>query len=354
MLNALNLFLALAAILVLVGCGQADSVRAKQELVVPVALKAFPAEDWRLVNNKFFLWGENLTAEEVSRVKAIADRIDELDSLAVPLNRKRFALESQIEPLESDIELLEDQHYSLDELVQNTRTSLGEAETNLSGLKKDLDEERSKPQPAEDVIRSLESKLAAAQAVVTTLQSQLEQEQAVEEEMREKIVELQEELEPIQEELDAVNEKQFPIEIEGQAKVEEITQLVHWYKDQPSSVAFKFQEDGSISASIEGWNLGDNQGQRRFSTRKGVNDKVTMGNVSYEPLGGVFEFEAYVYEDPAKNERLRETYAFKISRSKYNAEDGRKFFTGEITRTRLTANGTEVRRGIAKLVDRNN
>jgi hypothetical protein len=72
--------------------------------------------------------------------------------------------------------------------------------------------------------------------------------------------------------------------------------------------------------------------------------------VTYTEVGGVFEFDVFVYTDE-EQKNLRETFHFRIGRIKYDYPDGRIFFGGDITRT--SKDGT-IRRGQAKLVDRNN
>jgi hypothetical protein len=164
---------------------------------------------------------------------------------------------------------------------------------------------------------------------------------------------LEAKLAPLAEELEQLEAHQAEIENSGREKVDAIMQVVEWYKDQPSSVSFRFTPEGRIEGSISNWNLDDDAGPRNFSTQVAEGEKPTLGKIVYEPLGGVFNFEAYVYADEAQT-KLRETYAFRVARVNYDAPDGRQFFKGEMVRTRMVAGKAEVRRGVAKLVDRNN
>lgn len=286
-------------VFLIVGCG-VNPPSAPRDGVKAVELRDFPAQDWRLVNNRLFLWKESMTPADVSQAQAISRTMDDLDTQAVPLNRRNLELEKLIDPLKEKGK----------ELARESRR-----------LKSEIDK-------LEVAGKTEEAKtLKVARAKV---EGQIRENKA--------------KLEPLETELGEVEVKRMEIEMKGRERVEEIQKIVEWYKDQPTAVSFRFEPDGTISAGIAAWNLGDDDGPRNFTT-----DNGTIRNVAYEPRGGIFTMEAVVFTDATKA-AVRETYTFRLARLKYDDPMGRTFFGGEMTRVK---NG-EIRRGLAKLVDRNN
>lgn len=308
----------------IVGCG-VPTAQAPRENLEPVVLRSFAKQDWRFTNNKFFLWREDMTVDQVSRALSLSKELDALDTKAFPLNRRHLELELEVEPISDAIAW-------------------------LVKLRKEL----AKPNPNAAEVNKFITKLMTLRERHAILKDQLAALSPDKELVQALMLKFQAMLAPRQAEKGSIEPLQTDIFSEGLKKVDEIMTVVDYYKDQPTAVVFQFQKDGSISASISGWNLSDDAGARNFSTETVEPRKPTMGSVTYEELGGVFNFEVYVFTDESQS-KLRETYDLRISRIKYDIQDGRNFFGGEITRTRSLPNGqTETRRGLAKLVDRNN
>lgn len=337
----------------LAGCGKAKPAMATRDYLVAQELRVFPPENLRLANNKFFLWKVEMTPEQASRAQAIARTLEELDSEAVPLNRRRLELESQMEPLQEDIRLLSKHERGMKRLVGLSERNLNKLKKEVSALEAQLEAQETGTPEATAEAQARHRQLWEKRARVAALEEQVEAARPVLEGLEEEISGLRERLEPLQQELETLEARQFEVELKGREKVEEIMEVVDWYQSPPTSVAFQFEKDGSVSAAISGWDLEDEAGPRNFSTEAGPVGVPTIRNVRYTPLGGVFEFEVLVFEndDPS---RLRESYEFRISRTRYDATDGRRYFTGEITRKRQVGDQLEVRRGVAKLIDRNN
>jgi len=335
--------------LVIAGCG-VDPAVAPRDNVTPVELRTFPKQDWRLANNKFFVWRDDMNPSHVSQALAIGKEIDRLDGDALPLNRRHLELDSIITPLKDEIKALNSQLRTVKSDAQKVAKVLADLEAQTKVSEEKLKAEKEKPTPDENVVKALEGELDAQAKTKTETEGKATELAQKKTELEAQVASKKADLDPLSTEIGELEAKQLVIEEAGRKQVDEIMKVVEWYKDQPTSVAFQFQKDGSISASISGWNMGDDLGPRNYSTSAAEGRKPTMGNVTYEELGAIFEFDVYVYTDE-EQKNLRETFHFRIGRTKYDYPDGRIFFGGEITRT--SADGT-VRRGVAKLVDRNN
>jgi hypothetical protein len=328
----------------LAGCEVQQAVAPNVDQVQATELKDFDPKDarlnltnLRLVNNKFFLWREGMTPSDVTTALQISRKLDELDDEAFPLNRKQLQFEIEVDSLKKELK---------------------EIQTRIKGLNEDLKrankekaDEEAKPEEERNQARLLE----LAQEI-SRIEAELPQKKAQEAEMKSAV-------KSTQRELSKVNAVLRPIEDEGTAQVNRLMEIVDWYKDQPSSVAFTFKEDGTISAELRGWNLGDDEGQRNFSTDRERTPINMIEDVAYRIRGGVFTFKAVVYTDETQRE-ARETYCFKIARAKYDVtdRDGRIFFAGDIVRefgvtscdSAVLKKSKTIRKGSAKLVDRNN
>src|SRR5262249_1933750 len=147
--------------------------------------------------------------------------------------------------------------------------------------------------------------------------------------LQKELADLRASLQPLQDEMKAVETRQNAITSQGRQLIEELMGLVRWYKNQPTSVVFQFQKDGTLQVMISGWDLGDGAGPRELSSQALPGKKPTISKASYEELGGVFTFDISIYQDEAQT-ALRETYSFRLGRTKYEVEDGRSFFGGEL------------------------
>ncbi len=335
--------------LVIAGCG-VDTAVAPRDNVQAVELRTFPKQDWRLANNKFFVWREDMNAGHVSQALAIGKEIDRLDGEALPLNRRHLELDSLISPLKDDIKAINAQLRTVKSDTQKVEKVLADLDAQIKEAQDKLKTEKEKPTPSEDVVKALEGELSVQAAKKVETEGKISDLKAKKTQLDTSLAEKKAELDPLSKELTALEASQLVIEEAGRKQVDDIMKVVEWYKDQPTSVSFQFQKDGTIAASISGWNMGDDLGARNYSTNFAEGRKPTIGNVTYQEVGAIFEFDVYVYTDEEQN-NLRETFHFRIGRTKYDYPDGRIFFGGEITRT--SADGT-IRRGVAKLVDRNN
>lgn len=339
--------------ILLSGCG-ASLVQAPRRPLVPVELQKFPRQDWRLANNKFFLWRDNLTPEVVSEAQKIAKRIDQLDTDALPLVRRMAELSATIDPLKETQRLLSTHARNAKNAHEKAKKRAADIDAAKAAAQTALDAELAQPMPDADRVTSLKATLAQATAESALCQDQVKELGTLREKLEKDLKNIDKQLAPLVTELSEVEAKQLAIETEGREKVDAITNLVDWYKNQPTSVTFQFQPDGKIASQISDWDLNDDAGVRTFSTEPGPGGKPTITDVAYEPKGGVFTFDVHVYTDDAQTTK-RETYSFKIARINYDTRDGRCFFGGDIVQKKFLPDGkTQTRRGIAKLVDRNN
>jgi hypothetical protein len=346
-------FLGYLMLLVLFGCG-VESALAPRDEVRPVELLGFPKQDWRLVNNKFFLWREDMSPEQVSKAMEISRKIDDLDGEALPLNRQHSELDAKITPLKDAIREIKTELRPIKTEHEKAKKGKAKAEKALAEAEANLKVEKDKPTPSEEVLTALTAEVEAQKTALAEFDAKIEDLGPKREKLELGITVREVLLEPLEKEMTALEEKQLEIETAGREKVDEIMTVVDWYKDQPTAVTFQFEKNDrgeeKINASIQGWNMGDDLGPRNYSTEAAEGEKPTMGNVTYTEKGGIFEFDVYVYTDDTQA-TLRETYHFRVGRIKYDNPGGRQFFGGEVSRT--SADGT-VRRGLAKLVDRNN
>jgi len=338
--------------LLLVGCG-VGTVRAPYRPVTPPELKHFPAQDWRLVNNKLFLWREDMTPAQVTTARRISERLDELDSQALPYNRRSTELSLKIDPLKETARALGRQSRDLQSAIAKLGKRKAELVKKLTGLEKALADEKAKPVPEPAELARLAAEIEETSSQKKTVETDTATQQGRKKDVDAELGRVRITLAPLEAEMEDVARHQAEIEEKGRTKVDEIMQVVEWFKDQPTSIVFQFDRSGGIEASLSGWNLGDDAGARDLSTRPGPGGKPTLTDVTYAPAGGIFAFNAHIFADPEQKE-LRETYSFRVGRIKLDATDGRCFFSGEIVRRRFTRAGVETRRGIAKLVDRNN
>lgn len=338
--------------MLLAGCGVED-VSAPKDPLTAKTVQWFPKENWRLVNNKLFLWRKDMTWRDVSRARAIGDEIDDLDGKALPLNRKQFELEALLDPISQAITHVNKHLRAFKRAHSKLQSQVGKLKQSISKIEGQIAAEKSKPSPDKATVDKLMNDQATLQIQLTAAQSNLEEFGPFKDGLDEDLAELNAQAKPLQEKLDVVLAKQAPIETRGRERVNELMTFVEYFKDQPSAVTFQFETDGSISSSIVGWNVGDGAGPRTFSTSPGPGGKPTIAKVTYQESGGIFQFDVYVFKDESQK-LLSQTYSFNVSRINYDATDGRKFFGGEIIRTTDVNGVKETRRGIAKLVDRNN
>jgi len=395
------------------GCKPGAALAPREKVVAAVQRDHAPEND-TLYNVKFFLWPVGASGETIRDAINIANEIDRLDKIGFDQSREVERLRTALKPLqdaETQLTSLQRQGNQLPRqitakrnsitTIQNAITSL---QTQIFGLQEQLAVELGRA-PAEqnaDLIASLNSQIASKQTQLTTKQTQLANEQAVLALLLQQqadnpglVAQAQARVGALTTDLDADGSRrrrlndQLPIEQaavkdQGDQQVARITQLVYWYKNQPSRVALRF-EQGLPQVIINEWAL-YSEGEPQVDKRDFSSEDGSITNVSYQVKGGVWRFDLGVFEQDspltaaqkaqaitdAKNGQwssaLKEVYSFRFGRTSYakteDPNDGRKFFGGEMTRYR-DPNGpfctgserTELsckRQGSVKLVDRNN
>ena len=270
--------------------------------------ETFEPQDYRLRNNKFFMWGEKTDEQSSMRVQVLADEIVDADEERYDFDRTR------LNPAES-------RKLAAYSAWREQRRRISSLRRELRDLNGRLDDARRADPADPGRVTELERLVAAKETEMADAETKKDRLEAIKE--------------TAEQAYDRLTEEAAAFEQKINAKIAEIMDLVEWFPDQPEAVAFKIEEDGAVTVSIRNWNLGDGNGKRSFTTSNG-----TIGNTRYDSHGGTFEFE--VYTNPG------ETYEFKVSRANYNDEHGRIYLVGDITRRRL--NEEEPGYGVAKMV----
>ena len=319
--------------LVCLSCEVKTAIAPRIDLVPSHLAGIFNKQSIRLTNNRFFLWPENVTSEQVSRVLEVSDEMDDLDRKLFPMHQRLANLEVETAPLLEGIQ-------SKELALQKKTNAFSKKALSLKKIENDLSSA-----PGESDKRKLE----AAKALLEGEIHQIQADQALLEAEAQKLRES-----PLLIEKNLLTLTRKENEELGRKYLEEVKSIVVWYDTQPTSVAFQFDDAGVPQASISGWVMDRDEGVRDFSTKSAPEEKPTIENLKYDEVGGVYEFDVRVYEDSVQS-RLRETYSFRIARTNYGSEDGKIYFSGKIKRLRsLPGGGIEERQGAAKLVDKIN
>jgi hypothetical protein len=293
------------------GCSpQAKLALSPSDLMRPTPLERLvieSGESIRFTNNKLFLWREDMSAEHVQNASRISDRLDALDEKALQVQRELGRLEQEHSSELSERNQLERSIKTLSRSIQKKQ--------------KEIDTETSKPETDRDPER------------LVKLQSELE-------ELRRSLTQSETKksaLDLVLSSFDRLVAEQESLAREGQHAVGQIMEVVDWYKEQPSSIVLRREQDGSYFVSIAGWRTEHAGSAEDYSSSNGK-----VKNIQYTELGGVLEFEA-------RSDR-GESYFFKLARSRYGElQDpyGRIFLRGDIRR--VDQRGS-VRMGKAKLI----
>lgn len=345
----------------IISCG-VSTLESEHSPVVPVQLQTFAPENHRLSSVKFFLWrDDNVSPTVMSEVFELADIIEDCDKVGAELSTQARSIREEFAPLET-------RKQAIKEALQNIRSVQAQAEGEARKLKRTLrtkereyEAEKTKD-PFSDPAQALLVEVTQLDTIINTLNEQADKIKASLEESNKQIEELDAKMVPYLEELKTINQQASENGQKGVDAVLAIDELVEYFGKSSPIVSIKFNTDTQTHIiQINTWDLKDDEGDRNFFSEAPEGKKPTIGNIRYTELGGIYEFEAYVFEDPEQTQ-IRETYFFKISRSKYKdtEESGVVTFTGDLRRERYTYNSdgsvssVQINKGVAKLRDRNN
>lgn len=344
---------------------------APHEFVTGLELQNFQPSDYYLVNNKLFLWHLGMTDAEVAHTIEISRDIDRSESKTIELRSEEKSLQSLLEPYfaqKRTLEKLEKQIKDLNTTIK-TRTQFiskemnkPESDRNQEKLSKWNDE----LEKAKLALSDSEPKLLEAKSQTDAIASELDPANG------------EDTKGPHRKRLDEITIEKDEVEAKTSKLVADLMKEVDYFTYQPSSISFKF-DNNQPSVAIADWGLDSDGVKRSFSTEDG-----SIINVTYQEKGGVFRFDlgVFVTEDLSPSDRqtilasavhnerwdssLREVYSFRVARHAYEKtkKEGRIFFAGELIRRRdmngsfcvdeLERKKSCTRRGMVKLVDRNN
>jgi peptidoglycan hydrolase CwlO-like protein len=331
------------------GCGKL-SVQTQSANVSPQALRGFPAQSMRFVNNRWFLWKANMTPDDVATALKLSQHLDDLDTQAGPLNDEYTSLNNELAPLTAALTPYQSELTFVNSLMTSSTTELSTVKTNLQTAQTQLAQAQAVSPQNQATIQSLQSQIAGYNGQVTELNKTIAKLKAPAIITQSHITTINNSITPIQTQLNQIQPQRAAIQQDGQTTTEAIMLVVDWFQTQPNSVSLQFDSSGNLGVTISGWQLLNAAGTASFSTTPAVRMKPTIGNASYQEVGGIYQFDVYNYADVAQTQ-LSETYHFNVSRTHYDSPDGRIFLGGDVTVT--YANGN-VRSGQAELVDRNN
>jgi len=344
MRNSMMISVQLAAVLLVGVCTASCGFKAKpagaisQPLVGSVEVQVFPVanltfkdksgEDIRgeqFEDNQIFFWKEGFTPDEVKQVLAVSQDADKLVD-------EEFNLTTQQSPLIKECEAKGLNPASFEEELEGVQKTIDFHTGQASKHRRGLEEEEAKPADQQDQkkIDRFKKSLEKALNTIKEIQAKLE--------ARNK--EIDKEFEKVGltsqwEELKSLKVKKEDFLRKTQdvaARLEAAADLTN----APKRVAFYLQNDGSFQGEMEGWDLKDGNGGQTYSTADG-----SIRSLKYAEYGGTFSWEIVGGEL---------TYRFKMSRYRYKAADGRKYYKGKVLV--FNAAGVEVRSGIVKMVDR--
>jgi hypothetical protein len=340
------------------GCEVQTAVAPREE-VVTTPLRKFPARtresevaSLRFVNNRIFLWKEDQTPEQMSRTLEIDRWLDDHDLIASKINNEVADLEAKISVVQEQIKNKNLELFKARNWVKKNTDELTKLSKSIIALNQSLKEANSKQPPDEALVKNLEIQLAASSEKQNSLQKENEKLKISIESLNREIAKLSDS--PEIKERDQALESKAQDEQEAQDKTLEVSSLVDWFETPPVSVDFTVEKDGKLEVSLDGWVIEKGGEALDFTTAISPESKPTILNAQYLELGGVYLFDVLIYADPAQSQ-VKESYSFRLARIKYDSADDRVYLGGKFTRTRILANGqTEIRDGMAKLIDKNN
>ncbi|MCC7442172.1 MAG: hypothetical protein IT285_11090 [Bdellovibrionales bacterium] len=341
---------AIAGAAFLGGCLEVTPAKVKRIGVEAVNIQTFAPSNYQvepstglptvtLRNVKVFLWlGEQPEPTKVSSVKVISREVDRLDDVGFDLTAERLALETQADS--AYLRWMEGgEEFSRAERERNTAKRRLDAELAKPAEQQD----QVKVQQYRDQITAAEGKMAAAQTKI---------DQALADAAAANL-----DLEQVAAQIAEIEAKVGENTALGQSQVDQLTEVVDFYSQQPESIRIEFLGDDRVNVSVKEWdvcllykafqeenvvvdpNLGGEWDERC------VTYEVT--DTSYEPFGGRVKFTVKAGTGAE--------FRFNLVRTRYADRYQRVFFQGRVEgRFTLTDGRVLVRTGIAKLVDKKN
>ncbi len=275
-------------------------------------------------------------ASDIARALNIGAKVDELEDMSLPFNKRTTELSSQYESLYnqfmSDPATAEAQTAGSPEQLEVLQRKVTSKTNDIKKYQDKLDVLLAKKpetltQPDRNNITTYTAKIeklkGEAQKISDDMKTQAGLFAAKKKEFSE--------ANPVFAEYQATDEQKLSIENQASAQLAPLMDMLgsNWFKDQPSSVTITFEKEpkdyGRISVVIQGWPTP----QSRLST-----ESKTVTDVSYSPKGGVFTFNVQMFADAAQTD-LEGTYKFEFARARYDvsAKFGKMFFAGDLTYT---------------------
>ncbi|MEO5971074.1 MAG: hypothetical protein ABIQ95_14190 [Bdellovibrionia bacterium] len=340
------------------GCDVKTAVAPRNDVQVTQS-KSFPLRSSteepaaaHFVNNRLFLWKEDETPEQMSRVLAIDTWMDDHDLQAGKLNAELAQIEEKLAPLDGAMKKKNLELNTAKNNINRKNSEILKTEKTLLALQESLRDASDRQPPDTSLLEGLKSQMKAAEDKKLTLQQDIIKLDADRSAAEIELAQLRQNPDLI--ERDKLKAARVADQDLGERQTAEIAGLVEWYDSPPSSVFFSIEQDGNVKASIDNWVLEKGGEPLSFTSTPPEGEKPTIINAKYEELGGVFQFTVLVYVD-LEQSQVMEKYSFRVARLKYEAVDGRVYLAGKFIRTRYYSDGsTEVRDGFAKLIDRNN
>jgi hypothetical protein len=355
-INILLISVFSSLLLVLVSsCGVKEAGVGKNEIFAP-KLSVFQNRNFRAVDNRIFLWPEQILPDQVSRAIEIGKVMDRVQSESIGIRTQLTQIRNRLKANEDQIDLA---YLKSNSEKNELRTKLKDLRTiaaNLKSTREKKETEAQKPIPDLMLIQSLEDKQAEIEKIHKDLSGQIDQ-------SKEKIKMIDLEISRLTDAPELSLEKTKKDDIEqklqlmteiGEKSLREVQSLVYWFEPQPSEISMIFENDGSLSVTISGWAVNQDEGPRDFSTQSKHGQKPTIQNARFTPLGGIFEFDVLVYNDLDQT-HLRETYSFRLALNPPDSENSAGYLVGDVTLSRYLPQGKkETQKGQAKLIDRLN
>lgn len=334
----------------LAGC-HAKPASVARDNVTATPMREFEAATQTLSNNKLFFYPEGLTPERFATLSRAARDYDRFEAQAFPYARRSEELNGRMGPLEQVIGSAKSRIAQIDRKLPRIDRDLARNQTDLDGVNERLQD----PGLPADERAQLEGRLTALQATIARLSDEKVQLVAERAQKQMEVDRGEAEAAPLRAEFAEVEAARKPLSDASQEAYDNLRASVDWVSRPPSLVSFEYQGRQGGRAQfrvvVNGWAADEASGVlNSFST-----DDGTIRDVLYRELGGRFTFDVYFYTDEAKTV-LKNIYTFKIGRTAYHRtddpSDGRIYYTGDLIEK--DPQGRELRKGVAKLVDRSN
>ncbi|HTL11160.1 MAG TPA: hypothetical protein VL588_01650 [Bdellovibrionota bacterium] len=334
------------------GCWMRVSpAHAKRVSVEAVNVQTFPPQDYaidpasgiptvELRNVKVFMWlGDGPKPDKVSAVKVISREIDKLDDVGFDLTARRLTLESQANNAYLRWTEAQEDH--------------AKAENDRNRAQRKLDAELAKPEAQQDQgkIQAYRDQIAVAEAAMADADAKR---QAAENDAAQAGIDLAQ----VGAQIEEIGNQVADNTAKGQAQVDQLTDVVDFYSQQPEKVKIEFPAGGGVNVSVSDWDTC--LFYKAFQTDNNiVVDPNLQGD--YDERCTTLEVTKATYEAYAGRVKFTVKAAtgaewdFNLVRTRYADRFQRIFFQGRVEGRFPLANGTVLTRtGIAKLVDKKN